>query len=76
MTSGGSRYRDVSRASILNINIKRISVVIFSVLVHQTCVLDTKKLLVAYSFSFEETSYERPKIVQKWHLQSDVLGTS
>ena len=65
VTSGGSRYRDVPRASILNINIKRISVVIFSVLVHQTCVLDTKKLLIAYSFSFGETSYERPKIVQK-----------
>ena len=40
------------------------------------CVLDTKKLIIAYSFSFEETSYERPKTVKKWHLQRDVIGTS
>ena len=40
------------------------------------CVLDTKKLIIAYSLSFEETSYERPKTVKKWHLQRDVIGTS
>ena len=40
------------------------------------CVLDTKKLIIAYSFSFEETSYERPKTVKKWHLQRDLIGTS
>ena len=28
--------------------------------------LDTKKLVIAYSFSFGKTSYERPKNVQKW----------
>ena len=38
------------------------------------CVLDTKKLIIAYSFSFEETSYERPKTVKKWHLQRTSLG--
>ena len=40
------------------------------------CVLDTKKLVIEYSFSFGETSYERPKNLPKWHLQCDVLGTS
>ena len=33
-----------------------ITVVTFSALVHQMCVLDTKKFLFTYSFSFEETS--------------------
>ena len=37
------------------------------------CVLGTKKLIIAQSFSFGETPYERPKIVEKWHLQRDVL---
>ena len=40
------------------------------------CVLHIKKLVIAYSFSFGETSYERPKNVPKWHLPRDVLGTS
>ena len=35
---------------------KRISAAIFSVLVHQMCLLDTKKLIIAFSFSFVETS--------------------
>ena len=36
---------------------KHITVVTFSVLVHQMCVLNTKKLVFAYSFSvFEKTS--------------------
>ena len=41
--------------------------------------LDTKKLIIAYSFTFGETPYERLKNVQKWHLQPDawnVLRTS
>ena len=46
---------------MLNINPKRISMVIFSVLVHQMSVLGIKKLVVAYSFSFGETSCESPK---------------
>ena len=33
--------------------------VIFSVLVHQMCVLDTKKLVIAHRLSFGVTSYER-----------------
>ena len=37
----------------------------FSVLIHQMVVLDTRKLLIKYSFSFGETSYERPKNVPK-----------
>ena len=40
------------------------------------CVLDNKKLVIAYSFSFGETSYERPMNVPKWHLQRDLIGTS
>ena len=63
VTYGGWRYTDVPRRSILNINTKHISMVIFSVLVYQICVLDTKKLVFVYSFSFGETSYERSKIV-------------
>ena len=35
---------------------KHISVVTFSVLVYQMCVLGTKRLAIAYSFSIEETS--------------------
>ena len=76
MTSGLWRPRNVPRTSILNTSTERISVVIFPVLVHQMCVLDNKKLVIAYSFSFGETSYERPKNVPKWHLQRDVFGTS
>ena len=56
VTSGRCRSREVARASILNIITKHISVKIFSVLVHQMYVLDTKKLVIAYSFSFRETS--------------------
>ena len=40
------------------------------------CVLDIKKLVIAYSFSFEETSWEGPKNVLKWHVQRDIPGTS
>ena len=76
VTSCRWRTRDVPRRPILNINTKRIYVVIHSVLVHQMSVLDTKTLIIAYFLSFGETSYERPKNVQKWHLQHDVLGTS
>ena len=50
--------------------------VIFPILVHQMCVLDSKKLVVTYSFSCGETSCERSKNVPKWHLLQDVLGTS
>ena len=58
VTSGGWCSRDFLRTTILNINTKGISVVIlFLVLVHQMCVLDTKKLIVVDSFSFGETSY-------------------
>ena len=39
-------------------------------------VLGTKRLVVAHSFSFGGTSYERPKNISKWHLQRNVLGTS
>ena len=46
---------------MLNINTKCISMVIFSVLVHQMSVLGIKKLFVAYSFSFGETSCESAK---------------
>ena len=49
---------------------------IFTVLVHQMCLLDTKTLIIAYSFSFRETSYERSEKVQKWHLQRDTFGTA
>ena len=56
MTSGGWNSRNVPRTSTLNINTKRIYVVIVSALAHQMCVLNTKKLIVAYSFSFGETS--------------------
>ena len=76
MKSGRWRPRDVLRTSILNVSVKRISVVIFSVLVDQMCVLDKEKLVIAYSFNFGETSYERPKNVTKWQLQRDVLRSS
>ena len=55
VTSGGWRSWFNSRASILNIRKKGMSVVIFSVLFHHMNVLDTKKLVIAYSFKFEET---------------------
>ena len=76
-TSPGRQFQ-TSRTNAFSLHHfqKRISVVIFSVLVHQMCILDTKKLVIAYSFSFGEKLYERPKNVQKWHLQPDVLGTS
>ena len=56
VTSGGQLSRDVPRTSILNISTKRISVVKLLVLVHQMCVLDTKKLVISYSFSLGGTS--------------------
>ena len=74
VTPGDWRSRNVPRKSILNISTKRISVVIFSVLVHQLCVLETKKLVIAHSFRFGEPSYERPKNVLKWQLQRDAVG--
>ena len=74
VASGEWHSRDVPRTSTLNISTKRISVVIFLFLVHQMCVLDIKKLVIAYSFSFGETSYERPKHVSKRPLQRDVLN--
>ena len=40
------------------------------------CVLDSKKLVIAYSFSFGETSSEHPKRAPKRQLQLDVLGAS
>ena len=76
VTLGGWCSPDVARTSILNISTKCISVVTFSVLVYQMCVLDTKKLVIAFSFSLGETSYESPKNIPKWHLQHDVLKTS
>ena len=49
-------YWDVLRVFLFwTISTKRISALKLSVLVHQMCVLDTKKL-VAYSFSLGETS--------------------
>ena len=72
--SGGWHDRDVPTTSILNISTKGISVVIFSVLVHQMCVLNTKKLVIAYLFSFRETSYGRPKNVPKWSCSVTSLG--
>ena len=74
MTPGGWRSRDVPRPSILNKSTNRISVVIFPVLVHQMCVLDTKKLVIAHSISFGEISYEHPKNVPNWHLYVTSLG--
>ena len=38
------------------------------------CLLSTKKLIIAYSFSFRETSYERPKNVQKCMRSVTSLG--
>ena len=72
--SGVWRSQDVPRTSILNICTKRISVVVVSVLVHQVSVLDTKRLVIVYSFSFGETSYERPKIVQSHTCSVTSLG--
>ena len=40
------------------------------------CVLDNKRLVITYSFSFGERSYEYPKNVPKWQLQRGVLETS
>ena len=42
--------------SIWNISTKRISVEKISVLVHQMCVLDTKKVVISYSFNLGDTS--------------------
>ena len=72
--SGGWHDRDVPTTSVLNISTKRISVVIFSDLVHQMCVLNTKKLVIAYLFSFRETSYGRPKNVPKCTSSVTSLG--
>ena len=76
VTSRGWRSRDVHSFSFLHISIKRVSVVILPVLVHQTCLFNVIKLVFAYSFSFGETSVERPKNVSKWHPQCDNIGTS
>ena len=51
-TFGGWCSRDVPWMSILNISTKCIPMVIISVLADQMCVLNTKKLVMAYSFSF------------------------
>ena len=56
VTPGGWCSRDVPWASILNVSRKRISVVIFSVLVHQMCVLGIKMFVIAHCFSLGETS--------------------
>ena len=56
VTSGGWRFQGVPRMSILNISTKWISVLIFSNLVNQMRVLNTKKLVTAYYFDFGETS--------------------
>ena len=56
VTSGGWSFQDVPRMSVLNISTKWISVLIFQNLVNQMCVLNTKKLVTAYSFNFGETS--------------------
>ena len=63
--TSGLHSRDVPRTSILNISSKCISVVTFPVLVHQMYALDAKKLVIAHSFSFGETSNERPKNISK-----------
>ena len=47
MTSDRWRPRNVPRTSILNTSTKGISVVIFSVLVYQMCVLNNKTLVIA-----------------------------
>ena len=52
VTSGGWSYQDVSRTSLLSINAKRISVVIFSVLVYEMCVLHTKEVRYCVFFQF------------------------
>ena len=69
--TSGLRSRDVPRTSILNISSKCISEVIFSVLVHQMCALDTKKSVIAHSFSFGE----RPMNVLKTS-QSDTCSVT
>ena len=66
----------LGKKSILSISTTVISVVIFSVLVHQIYVLDTKKLVTTHLFSFAETSLKFPKNVPKLHLQRDVVGPS
>ena len=45
-------------------------------LVSNTHICWTKKLIIAYSFSFGDTSYEVPKNAPKWKLQRDILWTS
>ena len=59
------------RALVLKISTKRVSVGIFSVLVHQMCVLYTNKLAIAYSFAFGEMSQERPRNLPKRHTPLD-----
>ena len=56
VTSSGWRSWDVPKTPILSISTKRISAVIFSVLDHQMCVLDSKNLVIAYSFGLGKMS--------------------
>ena len=63
VTSGGWHSRDVLRASP---SMKRISIAILSVLVHQMCVLNTDNLVIGYYLSFGKTSLERPKNITVW----------
>ena len=72
MTSGGWRLPTVP---IWGISTKCISLVILSVLVHETCVLNNKKLNIAYFFSFGKTPKARSEKVPRLHVYRDVLGT-
>ena len=45
----------------MDIGTKHIYVAIFTALVHQMCVLDINKLVIAYSFSFGEMFYGSPE---------------
>ena len=74
-TSGGRRSRDVARVSFLNISSKRISMVIFSVLVHQICVLSTDKVLLHILSVLEKRHHKNvPKSSQKDPLSVTSLG--
>ena len=61
--------------SILNISTKRISMVIFSVLVHQICVLSTNKVLLHILSVLEKRHHKNvPKSSQKDPLSVTSLG--
>ena len=76
------RFRDSGRPQEANLKILQntlllycfrsyfITVIIFSVLVHQMCALNTKKFVFAYSFSFGETSWKHLKMTPV----RDVIG--